>query len=114
MEDHWNRPLKSVASNWNITSITSPINSPFVRLVGWIAGLLAFLILLPKRRASSSWKVRFGQSELVLQSQLSDDIDNSTEAKATGVERHIVESRIVNLHVEVTPQVAPSGQPLVL
>ena len=42
----------------------------------------------------------------VLQGQLRDGLCRAGKTQPTGVERHVVEARVVNLRVEVAPHVA--------
>jgi hypothetical protein len=43
---------------------------------------------------------------VVVQSQLRNDLGRTGKAEPTGVERHVIEGRVVNLGVEITPDVA--------
>jgi len=44
----------------------------------------------------------------MLQSQLCNDLGRAGETESTGVERYVIEGRIVNLGVEITPDVPAS------
>ena len=50
----------------------------------------------------------FGESVVVLQSQLHDDLGRTGKTEPTGVKRHVVEGRVVNFGIEVAPYVAAS------
>ena len=68
-------------------------------------------VLTPVGGYDSTGELRsfaFGKGVVVLQCQQRDALGCPGKTQPTGVERHVVEDRVVNLRVEVAPQVAAS------